>query len=60
MIYALILFAITYVLMLSFGKYRTYIALGSALVFIITGMLPLDKVFGSIDFNAYTLIPFVE
>ena len=56
MIYALILFAVTYVLMLSFSPYRTYIALGSALVFIITGMLPLDKVFGSIDFNVLLMI----
>ena len=56
MIYALILFAITYVLMLSFGKYRTYIALGSALLFIVTGMLPIDKIFGSIDFNVLLMI----
>ena len=34
MIYALILFAVTYVLMLTFTKYRPYIALGSAVVFI--------------------------
>ena len=29
MLYAIILFAITYVLMLTFSKYRPYIALGS-------------------------------
>lgn len=40
MIYAIVLFAVTYVLMLAFGKYRTYIALGSAAIFIISGMLP--------------------
>ena len=56
MIFALILFAITYVLMLAFSKYRTYIALGSALVFIISGMLPLDKILGSIDFNVLLMI----
>ena len=56
MIYALILFAVTYVLMLSFSQYRTYIALGSALVFIIAGMLPLDKILGSIDFNVLLMI----
>ncbi len=56
MIYALILFAITYVLMLTFSKYRTYIALGSALIFIITGMLPLGDVFGAIDFNVLMMI----
>ena len=56
MIYALILFAITYVLMLAFSKHRTYIALGSALIFIISGMLPLDKVLGTIDFNVLLMI----
>ena len=35
MIYAVVLFAITYVSMLSFGKYRTYIALGSAARFLV-------------------------
>lgn len=56
MIFALILFAVTYVLMLAFSKYRTYIALGSALVFIVLGMLPIDKVFGAIDFNVLLMI----
>lgn len=56
MIYALILFAITYVLMLTFSKYRTYIALGSALIFLISGMLPLNKLFPSIDFNVLLMI----
>lgn len=56
MIYAFILFAVTYVCMLAFGKYRTYIALGSAVLFIVTGMLPLDKVVGSIDFNVLLMI----
>ena len=53
---ALALFAITYVLMLMFSKYRPYIALGSAAVFIISGMLPLDQVIGSIDFNVLLMI----
>ena len=44
MIPALILFAVTYVLMLVFSKYRPYIALASALVFIVTGMLPLGEI----------------
>ncbi len=56
MIFALILFAVTYVLMLTFSKYRTYIALGSALIFIVSGMLPLGKVFGAIDFNVLLMI----
>ncbi len=56
MIYALALFAVTYVLMLVFSKYRPYIALASALVFIVTGMLPIEKVIGAIDFNVLLMI----
>ena len=56
MIPALILFAATYVLMLVFSKYRPYIALGSALIFIVSGMLPLGKIFESIDFNVLLMI----
>lgn len=56
MIYALILFAITYVLMLAFSKYRPYIALASGLIFIVSGMLPIDKLFGAIDFNVILMI----
>ena len=57
MIYAAIsIFAVTYILMLAFSKYRPYIALGSALIFIITGMLPLGKVIGAIDFNVLLMI----
>lgn len=44
MIYAaLALFAVTYALILIFGKYRPYIALASGLIFIITGIGILRK-----------------
>ncbi len=56
MIYAIVLFAVTYVLMLAFSKYRPYIALGSAAIFIISGMLPLGNIWGSIDFNVLLMI----
>ena len=56
MIYALILFAVTYVLMLTFSKYRPYIALASGVVFIISGMLPLGNVIGALDFNVLLMI----
>jgi Na+/H+ antiporter NhaD/arsenite permease-like protein len=56
MIYALILFAVTYVLMLTFSKYRPYIALASGVIFIVSGMLPLDNVIGSLDFNVLLMI----
>ena len=56
MIPALILFAVTYVLMLIFGKYRPYIAIASGIVFIATGMLPLGNILGAIDFNVILMI----
>ena len=56
MILALGLFALTYVLMLVFSKYRPYIALASALVFIVSGMLPMSSVLGTIDFNVLLMI----
>ena len=57
MIYvALALFAVTYVMMLVFSKYRPYIALASALIFIVSGMLPLKDVLGTIDFNVLLMI----
>lgn len=56
MIFAIILFALTYVLMLSFGKYRPYIALASGLLFIVTQMLPLNQVVGSLDYNVLLMI----
>ena len=56
MIPAIILFAVTYVLMLVFSKYRPYIALASAAVFIVSGMLPLNQVWGAIDFNVLLMI----
>ncbi len=56
MLPAIILFAATYVLMLSFSKYRPYIALTSGLIFIISGMLPPDQIISSIDFNVLLMI----
>lgn len=56
MIAAIALFAVTYVLMLAFSKYRPYIALASGLIFVVTGMLPLNEVIGAIDFNVLLMI----
>ena len=56
MIPAIILFAVTYVLMLAFSKYRPYIALASGVIFIVTGMLPLGNVIGELDFNVLLMI----
>ena len=56
MLPAIVVFAITYVLLLVFSKYRPYIALVSALVFIATGMLPLDQIAGAVDLNVLLMI----
>ena len=56
MIYAIILFALTYVLMLTFSKYRPYIALASGVIFIVTRMLPFDQILGALDFNVLLMI----
>ena len=56
MLPAIILFAATYVLMLIFGKYRPYIAMISAVIFIVTGMLPIGNALGELDFNVLLMI----
>ena len=56
MIPAIILFTVTYILMLIFNKYRPIIALTSALIFVISGMLSLGNVIESIDFNVLLMI----
>ncbi len=56
MLPAIILFAATYVLMLTFSKYRPYFALGSAAIFIISGMLPTDQIISNLDFNVLLMI----
>ena len=53
---ALALFAAAYVLMLIFQKFRPYIAIAAGLIFIVSGMLPIDRVFGAIDFNVLLMI----
>ena len=53
---AIILFAATYVLMLAFSKYRPWFALASGALFILTGMLPANEIWGSLDFNVLLMI----
>lgn len=53
---AIIIFGLTYVLMLIFSKYRPYIALISGLIFVISGILPIGNILGAIDFNVILMI----
>ncbi len=56
MIPAAVLFVLTYVLMMTFGKYRPIIALVPGLVYVLTGMLPVSELPGSLDFNVLLMI----
>jgi hypothetical protein len=53
---ALILFALTYVGLLTFQDKRHWVALASAALFVILGILPVGNVFGTIDFNVLMMI----
>ena len=56
MIPAIILFAVTYVLMLSLPQYRTYAALASGVLFVLFGMLPAAQILPALDFNVLLMI----
>lgn len=56
MIFALVLFLATYVLLLTLPKYRAVVALGSALIFIVSGILPLKEALLAIDFNVILML----
>lgn len=53
---ALALFITTYVLLLIFPKFRSHIALASAALFVILGILPYRQVFSSVDWNVILMI----
>lgn len=56
MLTALIIFLLTYVLLLALPRYRAWVALSSALVFVILGIMPLGGILGSVDFNVLLMI----
>ncbi len=53
---ALLLFIATYLSLLIFPKIRMYIALASACIFVVIGIVPLDKVFTYINWNVILMI----
>ena len=53
---ALILFIAMYAGMIAFTKYRPWIALGTAAVFLILGVQPLAGVPGAIDWNVLMML----
>lgn len=55
-IIAILLFVLTYILLLTFPKIRAYIAIGSGAIFVIIGILPIEKVFATVDWNVILMI----
>ena len=53
---AIILFVLMYILMITLPKRRHIVALSTAAVFVILGILPLNEVFGAIDWNVLMMI----
>lgn len=53
---AIVIFALTYISLLAFPKVRAYIALTSAAIFVILGILPLGEVATSVDWNVIMMI----
>jgi len=52
----LILFVPTYALLLLLPKFRAYIALASAVLFVVLRILPIEKIFSSVDWNVIMMI----
>lgn len=53
---AIVLFIATYASLLAFPRWRAQIALTSALIFILLGIMPLNKVFVAVDWNVIMMI----
>jgi Na+/H+ antiporter NhaD/arsenite permease-like protein len=53
---AIILFLLTYALLLTFQKARAFIAVASATAFVVLGILPFSEVFGTVDWNVILMI----
>lgn len=56
MVLALVIFALTYVLMIALPKYRPITAVVSAIVFIVLGIMPLKDVFYSVNWNVLMML----
>lgn len=55
-IFALVLFALMYVLMIAEPKYRPFYALSVALIFLLSGILPLNHLVSTINWNVLLMI----
>lgn len=53
---AIVIFILTYILLLSLPKIKPYVALGAGALFIIIGILPTSEILGALDFNVLMMI----
>lgn len=53
---AVIIFILTYVLLLAMPRYRAHIALTAAAIFVVLGIMPVNKVFFAVDWNVLMMI----
>ena len=53
---AIILFIIMYALLILLPKRRAIVALCTAAIFVITGILPITEVFGAVDWNVLMML----
>ena len=53
---AIVIFAATYVMLMIFSKIRPYIALSSALLFVLIGAIPIGGIFSAVDWNVIMMI----
>lgn len=56
MIIALTIFFATYVLMIALPQYRAYVAFASAVIFVVSGLLPVRLALQAIDWNVILMI----
>jgi Na+/H+ antiporter NhaD/arsenite permease-like protein len=56
MVRAVILFAVSYAVMLAFPKIRAYAAVTSGIVFVASGMLPIGKIWSATDANVILML----
>lgn len=56
LILGLIIFILTYVLMIAIPNYRAHVAVTSAVLFVILGLLPISEILPAIDFNVLMMI----
>ena len=55
-ILALVLFILMYVLMITLPKWRPFYALGVAVIFLISGILPIGSLLSTINWNVLMMI----